>query len=155
MKVKLLHPNAKLPTRADQGSNGYDLYACEDVFIPMGETKIIPTGISIDLRDYNQSHLIPVFKIEDRSSMAIKGLRTGAGVIDYSFSGEIKVVIHNLNCQRDVLSTIYGGDEGYKIKAGDKIAQGLIYYTFITDVIEVNDVTTTERGSSGFWSSGR
>src|ERR1035437_2753504 len=97
MKVKLLHEKAQLPKRSSENAAGLDLYACEDVFIPVGETRLIPLGIAIKLQ--GRYGVIPYLKIEDRSGMAVKGLRTGAGVVDYDYRGEIKVVMHNLNNQ--------------------------------------------------------
>ncbi len=65
MKVKLLTLDAKIPTRAESGSNGYDLYASEDIFIPLGKTAIIPTGISIEMHKHADFKTIsPVFKID-------------------------------------------------------------------------------------------
>lgn len=154
MKVKLLNENAKLPTRADLGSNGYDLYASEDVFIPVGETVAIPTGISIELDWEYFAAGMPVFKIEDRSSMALKGLRTGGGVVDFSYRGEVKIVMHNLNNESACRSVIYGGTSGYQIKKGDKVAQGLLYYTLNSKVEQIDGLSESERGDGGFGSSG-
>ena len=154
MKVKKLHPNAKLPVRAESGSNGYDLFASEDVFVSIGETTIVPTGISIEL-EKTISGRLPVFKIEDRSSMAAKGLRTGAGIVDFSYRGEIKVVIHNLWADNRTKEQIFARKAtGYQINKGDKIAQGLIYLTSVEDVEEVRDLSETERNGNGFGSSG-
>lgn len=164
LKVKKLHPEAKLPTRADTGSNGYDLYAVDDVFIPVGETRVISTGISIEIEEkignkiltmeeYNDAEILPIFKIEDRSSMAAKGLRTGAGVVDFSYRGEIKVVMHNLN-NDEIHRDTDGWPKGYKIKKGDKIAQGVIYTTMVPPIKEADALSDSERGNRGFGSSG-
>lgn len=117
-KIKLLDKKAKFPIKATKYSSGYDLYSIENIFIPVGSTVKIRTGISIYF-DNNY-----VLKIEDRSSLALKGLRTGAGVIDPDyFPGEIQIVMHNLNNT----SEKYKGKSGYWIKEGDRIAQFLIY----------------------------
>jgi len=152
MKVKKIHPDAKLPIRAESRSNGYDLFAVEDVFISVGTTAIVPTGIAIELDVPPFDELLTVFKIEDRSSMATKGLRTGAGVVDYSYRGEIKVVIHNLNNTSESKET---GQCGYQIKKGDKIAQGLVYWTSAEDVEETNELNETDRGTNGWGSTGK
>lgn len=152
VRIKRLHPDAIVPTRSESGSNGYDLYALEDVVIGIGKTAIIRTGISIEMvDDYHKT--LPVFKIEDRSSLAIKGLKTGAGVIDYSYRGEIKVVMHNISASNPQPGFDY--NYRYKINKGDKIAQGLIYLTYIDPIEEVDTLTETERGESGFGSSGK
>ena len=90
LKVKLLSKNAVLPTRNLKTDAGIDLYASEDVFIPQGTTKVVKTDVAIQVPEGM------VGKIEDRSSLASKGLRTGGGVVDCGYAGEVKVVIHNL-----------------------------------------------------------
>lgn len=153
MKVKKLSPEAQIPTRAESGSNGYDLYAVEDSFIPQGKTAIVDTGIAIDLTGENYApNLMPYFEIKDRSGLASKGLRTGAGVVDYSYRGPVKVVIHNLNN-----TTIYDtktDKHGYLIKKGDRIAQGIIQLSVIQNMEVVEELTETERNANGFGSTG-
>ena len=150
MKVKKLHPNAKLPTRAENGSTGYDLYSVEEVFIPLGETRIVDTGIAIELESHAKVDYMSYFKIEDRSGMASKGMRTGAGVVDQSYRGPIKVVLHNFS------ASIHpkGMESGYKINIGDRIAQGIIQYSLIERVVEVDELSASERNEAGFGSSG-
>jgi dUTP pyrophosphatase len=162
MRVKKLHPDAKLPVRAEAGSNGYDLFASEDIFIPIGHTAVVPTGIAIEMYAPLLEGLMSVFKIEDRSSMAAKGLRTGGGVCDDSYRGEIKVVIHNLSADNRTKNEVFDFDvlhatlpPGYKIKKGDRIAQGLIYWTSTEDVYEVNELNETYRSAQGFGSTGQ
>jgi dUTP pyrophosphatase len=156
MRVKRLHPDAKLPTRADDGSNGYDLYASESVFIPHGATMIVSTGIAIELQNRWNTEQQQVFKIEDRSSMAVKGLRTGGGIVDNSYRGEIKVILHNFS-NKDKIGTISPDRSGfgYYVNQGDKIAQGLIYDTYAEEIIETYNLSDSSRGDQGFGSSGK
>ena len=151
MKVKKLHPLAKLPTQAEGGSCGYDLYSAETVFIPVGTTKMIKTGIAIELEAPAKMGMLPFFKIEDRSSMAAKGLRTGGGVVDVSYRGEVKVVLHNLTCESD----LHGMEHGYFIKQGDRIAQGIIEHASVERVVETEELSNTERNEGSFGSTGR
>lgn len=158
LKVKRLNSEAKLPTRADDGSNGYDLYSTEDVFIPKGSTAIIKTGISVELPKYldiytDSNAVLPYLEIKDRSSMAAKSLRTGAGVVDNSYRGEIKVVMHNLS-NTDDYDTITE-NYGYIIHKGDKIAQGIITLSMIPSIVEVDNTSVTDRNDKAFGHSGR
>ena len=146
LKVTKLNDNATIPTRHFNDDAGLDLYALEDTFIPVGKTATIRTGVAIEIP---KGH---VGKIEDRSSMAFKGLRVGAGVIDPGFTGHLAVVLHNLNHQGDLNI----GLPGYKVRRGDKIAQLLLLETKsyeLTVVDALNDAT--DRATSGFGSSGR
>jgi dUTP pyrophosphatase len=154
MKVKKLHPDAQIPTRAEVGSNGYDLYAIEETFIPQGKTAIVDTGIAIDLSGESYApNLMPYFEIKDRSGLASKGLRTGAGIVDFSYRGPVKVVIHNLNN-----TTMYDtktDKHGYLIHKGDRIAQGIIQLSMIQNLVEVDELTETDRNAGGFGSTGK
>ena len=77
LKVKRLTETARLPEKAHQGDLGYDVFADEDKWIPYGEYRLISTGISVLNNTYKYG-----FLIKDRSSIAMKGLFTHAGVID-------------------------------------------------------------------------
>lgn len=152
IKVFKLNENATVPTRTKETDAGLDIYALKDVFIPLGNTALIPTGIAIKIEPGY------IGKIEDRSSMAIKGLRTGAGVVDAGYSGEVGIVLHNFNA---VNSLAPHGDypnhfevSGYQIKKGDKIAQIVIYAVETPEVEVVNELWTSDRGANGFGSSG-
>ena len=145
ISVFRLNENAVLPTRANPTDAGLDLYAIEDVFIPVNKTQVVKTGVAIKIPDGY------VGKVEDRSSMAVKGLRTGAGVIDSGYTGEVGVVIHNLN--NDAEPGWYSS-RGFYIKRGQKIAQLLLYKVETPKVEEVSILWSSERGSGGFGSSG-
>lgn len=135
LKVKKLHPDAILPTRAHPHDAGLDLYANETVYIGRN-TKLVPTGVSV---------CIPtgfVGIIADRSSLAYLGLKVMGGVIDSGFTGELKVVM-------GYLSTGIGS-----VEKGVKVAQLLIIPIVTPTVQEVAELEDTERGSNGFGSSG-
>jgi dUTP pyrophosphatase len=151
LKVKRLNENARLPTRAHSVDAGLDLYSIEDLFIEHGTTVKVKTGLVID---------VPVgyvAKVEDRSGLASKGLRTGAGVIDPQFFGEINVVIHNLTNVDDMdgVATLWDKAKfGYRIKAGQRIAQLLFYKVESPDIVEVSELGSSHRGESGWGASG-
>lgn len=140
LQVKKLHAEAILPSRAHEWDAGLDLYALHSVFIPLGGTVKIATGIAINIPEgyYTQ--------IQDRSGLASKGLRTGAGVVDHGYHGELLVVMHNLAYE--------GEDDGYHVKAGDRVAQMVVHKIELPVVEEVAFEAETERGTKGFGSSG-
>ena len=96
-----VHPRALPPRRMTKGSAGYDLYAIEDITIYPNDTKVLPTGITLELPDGYYGRLT------DRSSMALKGFRVEAGTIDSDYRNEIKVLIRN---QTKTPFTIHVGD---------------------------------------------
>ena len=136
-KIKLLHPDAKVPTYNDEYAAGCDIYSIEDYEFQPGETHKIGTGIAIEIQSGK------VLLLWDRSGMGSKGIPRYAGVIDSNYRGEIKVVLHN--------ST----DKPYKVSKGDKIVQGICqdYYRVMWEV--ATELSDTVRGDSGFGSSGK
>lgn len=142
INVFRLNEKAILPTRTNPTDAGLDLYASENVFIKKGETGLIKTDISVRIPPGY------VGKIEDRSSMAVKGLRTGAGIIDAGYNGEVKIVLHNISNNDNSITN------GYLVQVGQKIAQLLIYKVETPEVLEVDISWDSQRGNKGFGSSG-
>jgi len=139
LKVRLLTDSAKLPEKAhDMTDLGYDIFADESVKLNGGEYKLISTGISVLSSNSKWG-----FLIKDRSSMACRGLFTHAGVIDCGYTGEVKVLLHNVNS--------YPVD----IYKGDKISQMIPTKVIGFEVEEVSELYETTRGSNGFGSTGR
>lgn len=147
IEVFKLDKDAKTPTRNNPSDVGIDIYSLFDVFIPIGQTKIIKTGVCIKIPEGF------VGKIEDRSSLASKGLRTGAGVIDPGYSGEVGIVMHNFSAGPRRNPVLY--ENGYQINAGDKIAQLLLVPVTISPIEEVKEIWNSDRGTNSFGSSGR
>lgn len=137
IRVKRLSPTAKLPTRSHAYDAGLDLYANETVgYLP--NVAKVETGVAIEIpKGY-------VGIIKDRSSMAARGWTVAGGVIDHGFSGGIVVVFNTgLHTRFDDV-----------IRAGDKVAQLLIVPCLTLAVVEVDELSQSERGSNGFGSTG-
>ncbi len=65
-----------------------------------------------------------------------------AGVVDYDYRGEVRVVLHNSN------------KVVYRVKSGDRIAQGIMEKIERPQIIETEELDETMRGESGFGSTG-
>jgi dUTP pyrophosphatase len=142
LKVKRLCENAILPTKTNNSDAGYDLYASEDVKIFAGNRKIVKTGIALEIPVGYAGLIWP------RSGLSVKyGLDVLAGVIDAGYRGEIMVCL--LNTETPI------GDEGLDIKAGDRIAQILFQPVPHFDLVEIGELTESQRGVDGFGSSGK
>lgn len=142
LRIEKVRENAKLPTRATEGSAGMDLYACIDEPITLngGEKAIIPTGIAIGLDSKNLCAFVYA-----RSGLAIKhgiGLTNSVGVIDSDYRGEICVGLINQI------------SEPYTIQPFERIAQMVIQPVEIPKLVEVEELDDTKRGAGGFGSTG-
>jgi dUTP pyrophosphatase len=136
IKYKLLHNYSTAPSRATDGSAGFDLYATDHHYVwPKAQVKI-PTGISFEIPSDHAGFIWP------RSGMAVKyGFDILAGLIDSDFRGEIHV------------AAINHGDKPIEIRRGDRIAQ-IVFSPVTTLAKMVGNLDETDRGSGGFGSSG-
>jgi dUTP pyrophosphatase len=140
MKVKLIHPQAKAPTRGSHCAAGLDLYAVEQLFIWPGERKVIATGICVEIPAGFYGHIAP------RSGIAVKyGMMTMAGVIDADYRGEIKVVLYNSNKDENAK---------FEVALGDRIAQLILLAVAGFPIEVVTELSDTARSEGGFGSTG-
>lgn len=142
IRVKKLHPNAKLPTYGSLDAVGADLYACleETVTIQPGEIFWVPTGIALEVPKGCAG------LVYARSSMGAKrGLAPAnkVGVVDPDYRGEIKVVLLNHSKMPQTL------------EPGERVAQFVITPVLQPVYEEVEELTGTDRGAGGFGSTGK
>ena len=137
VKIKKLYPDAKLPFYSTEHAAGFDIYSIIDYELKSGETKTIPTGITIEIPEGK------VCLIWDRSGLGSKGIHRFAGVIDSDYRGEIKIVLHN---HSDLL---------FQIKKWDRIAQAIIQDYYRAEFEITDNLSETQRGELGFGSSGK
>lgn len=133
----ILESGGKLPIKATKLSAGYDLFANEAWSIHPHERRLIPTGVRMQIAEnyYGQ--------IASRSSLALRGIDVGAGVIDADYTGEIKVLLIN------------NGSEVFRVLTGDKIAQIIILpFKRVVPMCGYKILQKTERGDMGFGSTG-
>jgi len=137
LKVKKIHPDAKLPQYSHKGDAGLDLFSSVDCVLKKGEVKPVPTGIKMAIPEGH------VGLVWDKSGISLKGVHRLAGVIDSGYRGEVQVVMANL------------GGESFEVKKGMKIAQLLVQPVQEVNVIETEDLEETSRGENGFGSTGK
>ena len=137
-QIKVIYDKIKIPTRATQGSAGYDFCSPIELNVAAGTTVKIPTGIRCVMK-HNW-----VLNVYVRSSLGFKyclNLANGTGIIDSDYSnsdneGHIFIKLKN------------HGDKDCKIKQGDGFAQGI----FLKYGLTHNDNVTTHR-NGGFGST--
>ena len=143
IRIKKLSDRAVMPTKATEGSAGYDLSAAikEPMTIQPGEIVRIPTGLAIELPD---SDLVAM--IYARSGLSVKHgitLPNGVGVIDSDYRGEIQVALWNLS------------NKLYTVEPGERVAQ-LIIMPVVPTVLKLTDtLEDTQRSTGGFGSTGK
>ena len=171
------------PTKGSKDSAAIDLYARDDIIIGAGETVKVPLGVCIDINidwymgnkinknptygqgaidafeDFIKSHYL---QLEPRSSLRVKGIIAGTGIIDLDCKDEIVIILNKptkarserteslVNGQVRYTKDFYVEGDNYKISKGDKIAQILLkeHKTWILG-IENNNERIGGLGSTG------
>ena len=139
LKIKKLNEEATIPNFAHKGDAGMDLYSIEAVVIPSGESRLIKTGISIQLPKMTEAQVRP------RSGLALKHSITvlnTPGTIDEGYRGEIGVILIN------------HGKSDFTVTKHMKIAQMVVKPIYDISIVEVNELDDTDRGEGGFGSTG-
>src|SRR5688500_7024658 len=132
LKVKLLHPDAKVPTRANATDAGLDLYALNGGIAVPGDRLRISTGIAMSIPTGYYGRISP------RSGLAWKhGIDVMAGTVDSSYRGEIQVILINLELT-----------EPFQVRPGDRIAQIVIQKMELWPLMVVDELDDTERGEN-------
>lgn len=137
--VKRLSDAATLPSYAHPGDAGLDLYSAVDVSIEPGETKLVGTGLSIELPPNTEAQVRP------RSGLALKHSITvlnTPGTVDHGYRGEVGVILIN------------HGRARFDVRPGMKIAQLVIAECLTVSVEEAAELSGTARGQGGFGSTG-
>ena len=142
MKWKRLHKEAQAPERQTPGSAGYDLCACiqEPVVLEPGDSFAFPTGLAAEI----PQGLVGL--IFCRSGLGVKhgvSLPNCVGVIDSDYRGELIVPLRNF------------GDKPYTVQPGERIAQLVIIPVCLPLLEEAEELSSTQRGTGGFGSTGR
>lgn len=140
--IQKLYSDSTLPDKKTNGAAGYDVYAyCKDgdVEIEPGMIRLIPTGIAVE---------IPIgyhIEIRPRSGLSSKNgilIPNSPGTIDLDYRGEIFIPLLNISKQV------------FYVKHMMRVAQLLIRETIEIDWEIVEELGKTNRGNSGFGSTG-
>lgn len=150
MKIKFLSDGAKMPTKADAGAAGYDLYVPKDTVLIPGR-NIIPLDFAIQLDHGYEATIRP------RSGFSAKGFecvpvnktyttRIDAdvilGTIDETYRGNVGVIVKN------------NSSSEYIIPKGSRIAQMVISKCYMDELEQADELSETERGEQGFGHTG-
>ncbi len=140
LRVRRLSDQAVLPTRAHDGDAGLDLYAVEDALLAPGERASVGTGISVEIPDGQAGLVLPRSGLAHRHGIA---LVNSPGLIDAGYRGEVRVLLLNTD-----------PSEPFSVSAGDRIAQLVLTAVAAPAVLEVEELSSSQRGAGGFGSSG-
>ena len=140
LPIQRVDQELPLPSYANPGDAGIDLYSAESFTMKPGERKLAPTGIAIAIpRGYAGF-------VQPKSGRAINeglGIVNSPGLIDSGYRGEVKVVLINLDPE-DVVH----------VERGQKIAQLVVLAVPAVEILEAETLSESVRGEDGFGSTG-
>jgi dUTP pyrophosphatase len=142
MKIKIINASSHaLPNYETLWSAGMDLRAniSEPFTLQPLERTIVPTGLFMELPAGYEAQIRP------RSGLAAKKgitVLNAPGTVDADYRGEIGVILINLS------------QEPFRVENGERIAQMVIAQHGRAEWVEVEELSTTDRGSGGFGSTG-
>jgi dUTP pyrophosphatase len=137
--VKRLDPNLPLPRYARASDAGLDLHAAERVVIEPGARALVGTGVAIAIPPGCAGLVLP------RSGLALRHgvtVLNAPGLIDAGYRGELKVLLVN----HDPHATA-------TVERGERVAQLVVHPVVSVELVEVDELPTSERGAGGFGST--
>lgn len=139
VRFKKLSEDAKAPYKASQGAACFDIYSNVNLIVPPNSFAMVGTGLAVEIPEGYE------IKIYSRSGHATKeiNLANCVGIVDSDYRGEVCVLLRN-NSHVNY----------FPISVGERIAQIQLCEVIPTEFIEVDDLTSTERGEGGFGSTG-
>jgi dUTP pyrophosphatase len=137
--VRRLRPEAVLPARAYAGDAGLDLSACVRVELGPGERSLIPTGLAVAIPEGYAGFVQPRSGLAATHGISIVNT---PGLVDSGYRGELLVNLVN-----------HDRGASFTVEPGMRIAQLVIVALPRVELVEVDELPDSERGSRGFGSS--
>lgn len=137
MRCVLSHGKATLPERAVKGDAGFDLASSVNVTIQPGQTMNVPTDVFVQLPEYTWG-----FLVGRSSSFYKKQLHINPAVIDNGYRGELLFSVRNM------------GEQPYTVAEGERLAQLIVMPLLDVEAVQVDTLDPSDRGDSGFGSTG-
>lgn len=140
VSIKILSRDAQIPHMAYNDDAGVDLRSVERIVLEPQERAMVATGLAIALPEGYAGFVLP------RSGLAAKhgiSIVNAPGLIDSNYRGELKVILLNTD-----------PDKSFTIEIGDRIAQLIVMPVPTINFEQVEELTESQRGESGFGSSG-
>lgn len=138
LKFKRLTATAKLPIYATPGAAGMDLYADEAMFMPSGARSLVRTSLAVEIPEGYELQCRPRSGLAARHGITVLN---SPGTIDSDYRGEIKVILYN------------SSRDEHQIFRGDRIAQLVLAKVEKLPIIEVEELSDTQRGGEGGFGS--
>ena len=139
LHFKKLRDDAIVPTRSYEGDAGLDLAACERVELGPGERAMVGTGLAVAIPEGHAGFVQPRSGLASKHGITIVNT---PGLVDSGYRGELRVALLNTDAR-----------EAFVVEPGMRIAQLVIVPLPEVELVEVDELPSSERGVRGFGSS--
>jgi dUTP pyrophosphatase len=139
LPIQRLHADAVVPQRAYTGDAGLDLASCERIELGPGERALVGTGLAVAIPEGYAGFVQPRSGLAARHGLTVVN---SPGLVDSGYRGELRVVL--LNTDRT---------EPFVVEPGMRIAQLVVLQVPELELVEVDELPSSERGVRGFGSS--
>lgn len=138
LRVSMTEGAGYVPEYAHDGDAGLDLRSTEDTLIPVGQSRLIGTGLRCEIPDGCVGLVFP------RSGLGSRGvtIRNAVGVVDSGYRGEVMCALWNTT------------ESAFHVHRGDRICQMVVVPYMSCDLEVVDSLSYSERGSDGHGSTG-
>jgi dUTP pyrophosphatase len=139
LPIQRLRDDAIVPERAYAGDAGLDLSACEHVELRPGERALVGTGLAVAIPEGYAGFVQPRSGLAARHGLTVVN---SPGLVDSGYRGELRVVLLNTDEK-----------EPFLVEPGMRIAQLVVLPIPELELIEVEELPSSQRGVRGFGSS--
>lgn len=151
--IEKCRDNAVIPTYANDGDAGMDLYSCEDIIIKPGQSVLVPTGIKMAIPYGYEVQIRPRSGISFKTPIRVPN---APGTIDCGYRDEVNVILYNASIREDASDEepFTLSDKGmkhgtYKISKGDRVAQMVFAKVEYADLKVVESVAEIGQNRGG------
>jgi dUTP pyrophosphatase len=141
LPITRLRENAVVPERAYTGDAGLDLVACERVELAPGQRALVGTGLAVAIPEGYAGFVQPRSGLAARHGLTVVN---SPGLVDSGYRGELRVVLLNTDAS-----------ESFVVEPGMRIAQMVVLPVPEVELVEVDELPSSERGVRGFGSSAK
>jgi dUTP pyrophosphatase len=139
LPIQRLRKEAVVPERAYTGDAGLDLAACERVELAPGARALVGTGLAVAIPEGYAGFVQPRSGLAARHGLTIVN---SPGLVDSGYRGELRIILLNTD-----------SSEPFVVEPGMRIAQLVVLPIPELELVEVDELPTSERGVRGFGSS--
>ena len=140
LPVARLRDDATLPSQAYEGDAGLDLAACERLELGPGERGVVGTGLAVAVPQGWAGLVLPRSGLAARHGITVVN---SPGLIDAGYRGELKVIMLNTDKH-----------QAFVVEPGMRIAQLVLVEAASVHLVELDELSASERGAAGLGSSG-